>query len=106
MMPEINDLEKATSEQRKKISKILTRSKLSTGFILVKFLLGLSLANFISVSVGQKILADTDPEVQVWFHFVCVVINAIFMSIYLNDRLRKLSDIVVGKVKEVLKNQE
>lgn len=105
-MTNLNDLEKATPEQRKLISKILLKSKFSTLLILVKFVLGLFLANLICIFVGNRFLSDTDPEVQVWFHFVCVFTNAIFMSIYLNDRVRKLSDIVVSKVKEVLKNRE
>lgn len=99
-LPEIKD---ATPEQQKEISKILFRTQVSLLGITAKFGVGLFLANMVSILFGKYFLQDTDPEMQVGFQMVSLIINAIFMIRYLNRQTVKTNDILVEKIKEVLK---
>jgi hypothetical protein len=105
-MKELDGFDKATPEQRKEVSKILFNGRLSILGTTAKFGVGLFLANLISIFIGTQFLKDVDPEMQVGFQFVSLVVNAVFAMLYLSDRLKKNTDTVVSKIKEVLKKKE
>lgn len=92
-----------TPEQKKEVSKIISKARINLSFIAIKFAIGLFAANFISLFVGIQFLKDVDPEMQVGFEFVSMAANFIFMAAYLNGQIKANSDIVVSKIKEVLK---
>src|ERR1700678_1756150 len=98
-----NEFDNATPEQRKEISKILFKGRTSLLFSALKFMVGLFASNMISIFVGAKILADVDPEIQLGFQFVSMLLNAIFMSLYFNSNVKENSTKVMEKIKEVLK---
>lgn len=99
-------IKEATPEQRKEIAKIMVKARLDLLGTSAKFALGLFSANFITISIGKYFLKDTDPDMQLYFQFISVVINMIFMTLYLDGKLKKNSDIVVSKIKEILKNDK
>lgn len=94
-----------TPEQKKEIAKILFNGRVGLFAIGIKFGIGLFAANIIAMLVGIYFLKDTDPEVQVNFQLFSFFLNFIFMITFLNGQLKKNSDIVTSKVKEVLKKE-
>ncbi len=103
--PEIPEIKDATPEQRKQISKVLLKAKLSLIAIAAKTGFFLFLANFISIGIGTFVLMDTDPQMQMGFHLAAIFINTIFLLNYFTGQTKKHSDIVLGKIQEILKNK-
>jgi len=93
----------ATPEQKKQISKILTKAKFRLFFIGTKFAVGLFSANLISFIVGHQILKDVDPDQVVGYQTAATFLNIIFMVVYLERQLKKNNLIVSTSIKEVLK---
>ena len=101
MLPE--PPKEATPEQKKLISKILLKARLSIVWIGMKFSFGLFFANLFSLVLGAYILKDVDTEVQAGFNFVSLLTNVIFMSIFLSSQMKKNTHKVSEQIKEVLK---
>ena len=101
MLPELP--QEATPEQKKVISKILLKARLSIVWIGLKSGFGLFFANLFSLVIGAYILKDVDPEVQVGFNFISLLTNVIFMAVYLGSQMKKNTDKVTDQIKEVLK---
>ena len=101
MLPEIP--KEATPEQKKEISKILLKARLSIIWIATKFSFGLFFANLFSLVIGAYILKDVDPEVQAGFNFVSLLINVIFMLSFVSSQMKDHANKVTEQIKEVLK---
>jgi hypothetical protein len=101
-MEEFNQVDQATPEQKKEIEKILKKARVNLLFIGLKLVVGLFLSNLISTTVGVLFLKDTDPEMLVGFQSVSFFVNFAFLFWYFDKLLRKNSDEVTAKVKEVL----
>jgi hypothetical protein len=104
-MTEKPDLKNATPEQMKEINKVLFKSLLSFGWIMVKFSVGLFVMSLASMLIGFSILKDVDPEMRVGFQIFSTIVNFIFMMTFLDRRVRANSDIVNNKIKEILKSK-
>lgn len=105
-MEELNKINDATPEQRKEISKVLSKSRLNLMFTGIKFAVGLFSANLICILIAATFLKDTDPDMIVGFQFVSIGINFVFMAKYLDGQIRANADIVSSKIKEILKNNQ
>jgi len=103
MLPEQMDFKNATPEQKKEIDKILRAARPKTIWIGIKFSFGFFFSNLAAFLIGFWFLKDSDPEVLGNFQFVAIFANFIFMMIYLYRQLKLHGDIVVSKIKEVLK---
>jgi hypothetical protein len=95
-----------TPEQRKELSKILSKAKMSMSFLAIKFCVGLFAANLISIGIGAWVLQGLEPETQAYFQFFAVAVNMCFMGFYLNGRLKAINADTVEKIKEVIKKQD
>lgn len=93
-----------TAEQRKEIGKILFKGRVSLLGSAIKFAIGLFGLDLITILVGNAVLKDTDPEMQIGFQTVSIFVNFIFMAVFLHRQVKATTDIVTEKVKAVLKN--
>src|SRR5277367_3422916 len=98
------DLTNATEEQKKEIAKILSEARRNLFWTAAKSSLGLFSANLLSFVIGIVLLNDCAVEIQVGFKLVSIFLNVMFMATYFNRQMKSNSDIVVSKIKEVLKN--
>ena len=105
-MEELDKIKEATEEQKKAMYKILSRARISILFITIKFSVGLFSANLISMFIGRLLLKDLDPETQVAFQLISVVINIIFMSVYLDGQFKKNAAKVADSIKKVLEDNK
>lgn len=104
-MKELEGLRKATPEQIKEVSKILSRGRISLLFTTIKFSVGLFLSNLITIFIGNSFLRDANVNFQLGFQFVTMLTNFIFMTRYLDGQFHKNSDTVKNQIKEVLNKQ-
>lgn len=105
-MNDLEGLKEATSEQCKEISKILFRARLRIFWITLKFILGLFLANMAAIVVTFFLLFNISSEGQNAFKFISMAINSIFMGRYFHLRVKASRDILILKIKEILKNNK
>jgi sensor domain CHASE-containing protein len=99
----MEEFKDATPEQQKALSKILRKSFFRTFFIGLKSVVGLLIANGICVLACAKLLSDTDEAMQKGFLSVCMILNGIFMAIYLIGQHKKNYATIADQIKEVLK---
>lgn len=104
-MNELPDIKSATPEQKNEIEKVLSKARISIGWIVMKTSVFLLLANFIAMGVGVAVLNDSDPDIQLGYHCVMIFTNAIFLLGYFNSQMKSNSDIVISKIQEILKNK-
>ena len=98
--------QEVTPEQRKLISKVMMKSRMGNGLLVVKSFSLLFFANLLCFAFGNYMLKDSDPSSQVGFHMVSVFTNAIFAAVYFSGQMKIRSDIVTQDIKDILKNKE
>lgn len=104
-LPLIPEIQNATPDQKKEIEKVLSKARISIGWIVIKTSVLLLLANFIAMGVGVALLNDIDSDMQLGYHCAVVFTNAIFLVSYFNGQMKKNGDIVLSKIQEILKNK-
>ena len=97
--PEIKDL---TEDQKKEIGKAIAKMRWSLLWLGFRFVGLLFLANIVSIVIGILLLKDNLDALQK-FQTFCLVINFIFMIVYLDKGLKAKQKEVSDKIKEILK---
>lgn len=100
---EIEQVKNATPEQKLAIKKILRKAQFGLAWITMKFALGIFGANLATIILGFEFLKDSDPQILTGYTFVTMILNFLFMSHYLNGRIRNNCDTVKSKIDEVFK---
>ena len=95
--------EDITPEQREAISKVLSKAKWGILWSMIKFVTLLLSTNSLTILVSIVFLKDIDPDANAVFRTICSFVNIIFSAVYLDGQLKKNSDIVDSRVKEILK---
>jgi Na+-driven multidrug efflux pump len=93
-------------EQQKEIKKILSKGRLSLVLIGLKYGVGLFLSNLAALLIGAQILKDVEPETIQYFIVAAMFVNFLFMASYLHRLLKRNNDIVMERIKEILKNNK
>lgn len=102
-MKEFEELKDITPEQRKQVSKLLSKARSGLLWITVKYFAGLFGANFIAIAIAGTLLKDIDPDALSWFKVISMFTNLIFLTLYLDRRIKTNSAMVVTGIKEILK---
>lgn len=105
-MENIEKLKNATPDQHKEIARILAKGRRGILLIALKYLSGLFAANMASVFISKYFLNDVDPDMQVGFQIISVILNAIFMGKYFHLHMNKNSATVSKEVETVLNKKE
>lgn len=96
-------IEEVTLEQKKEISQIMWKGRLRLILNGCKFALGLFCANLFCMFIAIKFFADATPGIISGFLTTSTVINTLFMYYSFYQSFKKNNDIVLEKIKAVLK---
>lgn len=102
-MNELKNWEDLSEEERSEVTKALSKSRLNFLFSAIKFLLGLFIANTLTLLLGHYFTVDANPTAWLWFCLTTSVTNGIFLSRYFTSQMDKNNDILTSKIKEILK---
>ena len=102
-MEEYKTYQELTDEERNKINKLLSATKYKMLFAGMKSILGLVIANLISIIVGRAIMVDASPNFVIGYQVICVLINGFFLGKYFNKQIIQIDDILKEQIKEILK---
>lgn len=99
----MEDLDKSTPEQKKELSKALSKARFDLLKASIKFGLGVFAANFITIMIGQVVLVDVNPNFVIGYHTLCIVVNTMFMSHYFTSQMSQINDRLCTSVEEIKK---
>jgi uncharacterized membrane protein (DUF485 family) len=104
-MEELKKWEELTKEEQVAMTKLLSKARFGLLFAAFKFLLGLFVSNILTLAFGHYLLGDPSETTWFWFCLVTSIVNSIFLSRYFSSQMDKNNDILMSKIKEILKKQ-
>ena len=103
-MDELKTWNELSADQQKACKKALNRSQLRLGLSAATFVVGLFLANVVTIMLGAYILgAGADVSIKNGYQFAAVVINAIFLGRYFVRATQKISSDLKEQITAITK---
>lgn len=101
----MNQFKDTTPEQKVEIVKILRKSRKNLFWIAAKYSVGLFVTNILSIFIGAHVIGTNNLDYLKNFQTFSIIINFIFMAVYLNSQINKNTNITMKKIQEVLNNK-